>query len=78
MNAVLIRKVAEKLLKTIAKREAEYQGQKVKEKDLRTLIIELQAEIAILSDKVDDLVARQEKENIVVNDQEYTYTNKAS
>ncbi|MGB3640429.1 MAG: hypothetical protein WBA39_23075 [Rivularia sp. (in: cyanobacteria)] len=78
LNAVLIRKAAKRLLDAIAKREAEYQGQKVKEKDLRTLIIELQAEIAILSDKVDDLVARREKENIVVNDQEYTYTNKAS
>ena len=66
------------MLDAIAKREAEYQGQKVKEKDLRTLIIELQAEIAILSDKVDDLVARREEANIVVNDQEYTYTNQVS
>lgn len=78
LNVVLIRKVAEKLLKTIEKREAEYQGQKKTEKDLRTLIIELQAEIATLSDKVDDLVARHEKLNIVANDQEYTYTKKAS
>ncbi|MGB6299825.1 MAG: hypothetical protein WBF90_27120 [Rivularia sp. (in: cyanobacteria)] len=78
LNAVVIRESAEKLLKIIEKREAEYQAQKKTEKDLRTLIIELQAEIATLSDKVDDLVARHEKANIVANDQEYTYTKKAS
>ncbi len=78
LNAVLIREVAQRLLDTIAKREAEYQGNVEIEKDLRTLIMELQAEIATLSKKVDTLVTRQEKLNIVVNDQEYTYTKKAS
>ncbi|MEM1395743.1 MAG: hypothetical protein AAGG00_21145 [Cyanobacteria bacterium P01_H01_bin.150] len=78
LNAVLIREVAERLLDTIAKREAEYQGNVETEKDLRTLIMELQAQIATLSEKVDTLVARQEKLNIVVNDQEYIYSKKAS
>ena len=78
LNAVLIREVAERLLDTIAKREAEYQGNVETEKDLRTLFMELQAQIVTLSEKVDTLVARQEKLNIVVNEQDYTYTKKAS
>lgn len=78
LNAVLIRKAAEELLKAIEKREAEYQAQQKTEKDLRTLIMELQAQIATLSEKVDTLVALQEKLNIVVNEQEYVYSKKAS
>jgi len=78
LNAVLIREAAERLLNTIEKREAEYQGKQETEKDLRTLIMELHEEVARLSQKVDSLVARREKVNIVVNDQECTYTNKAS
>ena len=78
LNAVLIREAAEKLLEAIKKRETEYQAQQKTEKDLRTLIMELKEEVALLSQKVDTLVARREKVNIVVNDQEYTYTNKAS
>lgn len=72
LNAVLIRETAEELLKAIEKCEAEYQAQQVKEKDLYTLIIELQEEVARLSKKIDTLVAQREKVNIVVNDQEYT------
>ncbi|AFY58639.1 hypothetical protein Riv7116_6292 [Rivularia sp. PCC 7116] len=78
LNAVLIREAAEELLVEIEKREAEYQAKQKTEKDLRTLIMELQAEIASLSEKVDTLVARQEKLNIVVNDQEYIDSKKAS
>lgn len=78
LNAVLIREAAEELLVEIEKREAEYQAQQETEKDLRTLIMELQAEIATLSEKVDTLVTRQEKLNIVVNNQEYIYSKKAS
>jgi hypothetical protein len=78
LNAPLLREVAERLLDAIAKREAEYQGKQEIEKDLRTLIMELKEQVALLNQKVDSLVAPREKVNLVVNDQEYTYTNKAS
>ncbi|MBE9212304.1 hypothetical protein IQ247_06210 [Plectonema cf. radiosum LEGE 06105] len=57
LNAVLIKEAAEKILLLMEKREAEFEAEVETEKDLRTIVMELQAEVARLSKKVDSLQA---------------------
>lgn len=57
LDAVLIREAAKKLLVIIEKREEEYQAQLKTEKDLHTIVMELQEEVARLSKKVDAMQA---------------------
>ncbi|MEO1763602.1 MAG: hypothetical protein AAFR83_16905 [Cyanobacteria bacterium J06629_18] len=64
LNAVLIKEAAEKILDLIQKREAEFEAEIEKEKDLGTtvkdlsnIVMELQAEVARLNEKVNALQA---------------------
>ena len=57
LNAVLIKEAAEKILDLMEKREAEFEAEAETEKDLRTMVLELQEEVARLNKKVDALQA---------------------
>lgn len=57
LNAVLIKETAEKILDLIQKREAEFEAEVEEEKDLRTIVMELQAEVARLNEKINALQA---------------------
>lgn len=55
LNAILIKEAAEQILDMMEKREAEFQAEVEIEKDLRTMVLELQEEVARLNEKVDAL-----------------------
>ncbi|MEO1431747.1 MAG: hypothetical protein AAFV71_22350 [Cyanobacteria bacterium J06633_8] len=57
LNAVLVKETAKKMLDLIQEREAEFEAEIAIEKDLRTIVMELQAEVARLNEKVNALQA---------------------